>query len=112
MLPFVLSEVEGQARAAFCVRPTTSEGSLRNSVPLLQIQRLTRTFGGITAVGALDLAVEQGTFVSVIGPNGAGKTTLFNLITGLDAPDAGRIMLCGQPIKGLSPARVAALGIA
>jgi branched-chain amino acid transport system ATP-binding protein len=83
-----------------------------NSVPLLQTQQLTRTFGGITAVGALDLAVELGEFVSVIGPNGAGKTTLFNLISGLDAPDAGRIMLDGQPITGLSPARVAALGIA
>ena len=66
---------------------------MRNSVPLLQIHQLTRTFGGLTAVSALDLAVEQGEFVSVIGPNGAGKTTLFNLISGLDAPDAGRIML-------------------
>jgi branched-chain amino acid transport system ATP-binding protein len=81
-------------------------------VPLLQTQQLTRTFGGITAVDALDLAIEIGEFVSVIGPNGAGKTTLFNLISGLDAPDAGRIMLDRQPITGLSPARVAALGIA
>jgi branched-chain amino acid transport system ATP-binding protein len=81
-------------------------------VPLLQIQQLTRTFGGLTAVSALDLAVDEGELVSVIGPNGAGKTTLFNLITGLDVPDAGRITLDGQPIVGLSPARVAALGIA
>lgn len=81
-------------------------------VPLLQIQQLTRTFGGVTAVGALDLAVEHGEFVSVIGPNGAGKTTLFNLITGLDTPDAGRIILDGQSITGMAPARVAALGVA
>jgi branched-chain amino acid transport system ATP-binding protein len=83
-----------------------------NSVPLLQTQRLTRTFGGVTAVGALDLTVEYGEFISLIGPNGAGKTTLFNLITGLDTPDAGRIMLDGQSITGLPPARMAELGIA
>jgi branched-chain amino acid transport system ATP-binding protein len=76
-------------------------------MPLLQVQQLTRTFGGLTAVSALDLAVDDGELVSVIGPNGAGKTTLFNLITGLDVPDAGQIMLDGQPIAGLPPARVA-----
>jgi branched-chain amino acid transport system ATP-binding protein len=79
---------------------------------LLRIQQLTRTFGGLTAVGALDLAVNDGEFVSVIGPNGAGKTTLFNLISGLDVPDTGHIVLDGRPIAGLPPARVAALGVA
>jgi branched-chain amino acid transport system ATP-binding protein len=85
---------------------------MSNSAPLLQIEHLTRTFGGLTAVSALDLALHHGELVSVIGPNGAGKTTLFNLITGLDVPDSGRIMLDGQPITGLPPAQVAALGIA
>ena len=57
--------------------------------PLLQIEGLTRRFGGVTAVDALSLAVDEGELVSIIGPNGAGKTTVFNLVTGLDAPDAG-----------------------
>jgi branched-chain amino acid transport system ATP-binding protein len=81
-------------------------------VPLLEIQQLTRTFGGLTAVNALDLAIDDGELVSVIGPNGAGKTTLFDLITGLDVPNTGRIILDGQLIAGLPPARVAALSIA
>jgi branched-chain amino acid transport system ATP-binding protein len=85
---------------------------MKNTVPLLQLKHLTRRFGGVTAVGALDLAFNDGELIGLIGPNGAGKTTLFNLITGLDMPDAGRIRLDGQPITGLPPARMAALGIA
>ena len=80
--------------------------------PLLAIEGLTRRFGGLTAIDALDLHVEDGELVSVIGPNGAGKTTLFNLITGHDAPDAGRIVLAGAAIAGLKPERIAALGLA
>jgi branched-chain amino acid transport system ATP-binding protein len=56
--------------------------------PILQLEGLTRRFGGVTAVDALVLTAE-GELVSIIGPNGAGKTTVFNLVTGLDAPDAG-----------------------
>ena len=51
---------------------------------LLEIRGLTRRFGGIIAVDALDLNVDEGELVSIIGPNGAGKTTTFNLISGLD----------------------------
>lgn len=80
--------------------------------PLLEIDGLTRSFGGVTAVDRLDLAVEPGQTISVIGPNGAGKTTLFNLITGLDQADAGAVRLDGAPIAGLSPERVAARGLA
>ena len=79
---------------------------------LLEIQQLTRRFGGITAVDDVSLAVAPGETVSVIGPNGAGKTTLFNLITGLDAPDAGAITFDGQAIGGLAPERLAGLGLA
>jgi branched-chain amino acid transport system ATP-binding protein len=81
-------------------------------VPLLEIEGLTRRFGGVTAVKSLDLTVAEGEFVSIIGPNGAGKTTLFNLITGHDAPDAGRMTILGRPITGLRPERIAALGVA
>jgi branched-chain amino acid transport system ATP-binding protein len=81
-------------------------------VALLEITGLTRRFGGLTAVDGVDLAVAEGELLSVIGPNGAGKTTLFNLVTGLDAPDAGAISFDGRPIAGLPPERLAALGLA
>ncbi len=80
--------------------------------PLLQIQGLTRRFGGLVAVDAMDLDVRDGEFVSIIGPNGAGKTTLFNLVTGLDLPDAGRVELQGRDVTGLAAEKLAALGLA
>jgi branched-chain amino acid transport system ATP-binding protein len=79
---------------------------------LLQTSGLTRRFGGLTAVDAIDLAVEPGELVSVIGPNGAGKTTLFNLITGLDRPDGGKVTYAGEDITGEVPERLAERGIA
>jgi branched-chain amino acid transport system ATP-binding protein len=79
---------------------------------LLEITGLTRAFGGLTAVNQVSLQVEAGELVSVIGPNGAGKTTLFNLITGLDRPDAGSIAFEGRPIGGLAPDAIAARGLA
>jgi branched-chain amino acid transport system ATP-binding protein len=79
---------------------------------LLEVTGLTRSFGGVTAVDHLDLLVEPGETVSIIGPNGAGKSTAFNLITGLDRPDAGTILFDGAPITGLSPVAVAGRGLA
>ena len=79
---------------------------------LLQVQGVVRRFGGVTAVNQLDLTFSDGELLSVIGPNGAGKTTLFNLITGHDAPDAGRIVFNGRDIAGMPPERIAALGLA
>jgi branched-chain amino acid transport system ATP-binding protein len=80
--------------------------------PLLSLRGLTRRFGGLTAVDGIDLDLHQGELVSIIGPNGAGKTTLFNLVTGLDRPDAGEVRLDGQAITGFSPERIAGQGIA
>ena len=79
---------------------------------ILAIAGLTRRFGGLTAVDALDLTVAEGELVSIIGPNGAGKTTLFNLISGHVRPDAGTITFDGRPIGGFAPERLAALGLA
>ena len=79
---------------------------------LLEITGLTRRFGGVTAVDALSLAVDEGELVSVIGPNGAGKTTLFNLVTGLDRPDGGSVRFAGRDITGLPAEQLAALGFA
>jgi len=79
---------------------------------LLSLRGLTRRFGGLFAVDAIDLDLGESELVSIIGPNGAGKTTLFNLVTGLDRLDAGKIRLDGQDITGLSPETLAAKGIA
>ncbi|HZR73313.1 ABC transporter ATP-binding protein [Bradyrhizobium sp.] len=79
---------------------------------LLSLRGLTRRFGGLTAVDAIDLDLAAGELVSIIGPNGAGKTTLFNLVTGLDRPDAGEVHLDGHPITGLSPEKLAGKAVA
>jgi branched-chain amino acid transport system ATP-binding protein len=79
---------------------------------LLEIRGLSRRFGGVTAVKALDLAVDKGELVSLIGPNGAGKTTTFNMISGLDRPDGGEILFAGRPIQGLPPEAIAERGLA
>jgi branched-chain amino acid transport system ATP-binding protein len=79
---------------------------------LLQVTGLSRRFGGLKAVDNIDLAVAASEFVSIIGPNGAGKTTLFNLIAGLDTPDAGEIVFAGMRVTGARPERLAALGLA
>ncbi|HZY52069.1 MAG TPA: ABC transporter ATP-binding protein [Reyranella sp.] len=79
---------------------------------MLEIRGLTRRFGGLTAVDAVDLDVAEHEFVSIIGPNGAGKTTLFNLATGLDEADAGTVRLEGRDVSGFSPEKLAALGVA
>ncbi|QIO31876.1 ABC transporter ATP-binding protein [Bradyrhizobium sp. 1(2017)] len=79
---------------------------------MLSLRGLTRRFGGLTAVDAIDLDLSKGELISIIGPNGAGKTTLFNLVTGLDRPDGGVVHFEGEDITGLSPERLAAEGIA
>jgi ABC-type branched-subunit amino acid transport system ATPase component len=79
---------------------------------LLDLQRVSLSFGGLKSVSELDLHVDEGEIVSVIGPNGAGKTTLFNLITGIYEPDEGDITLGGESIVGLQPHQITRLGIA
>lgn len=79
---------------------------------LLDVKKLTKQFGGLTAVKSLTFHVGEGEIVSLIGPNGAGKTTVFNLITGIYRPDEGEISLSGRKLNGLSPHRITELGIA
>ncbi len=79
---------------------------------LLSTERLTKSFGALTAVNAVSIEVQQGSLHSVIGPNGAGKTTFFNLLTGQHAPTSGRIIFDGRDIAGTPPHGVAHLGIA
>lgn len=78
---------------------------------LLSVSRLTKSFGGLTAVSNLTFDVAGGSIVGVIGPNGAGKTTVFNLITGIYRPDQGEILFDGSSIVGLPTHRIVARGI-
>jgi branched-chain amino acid transport system ATP-binding protein len=78
---------------------------------LLQINGLTKHFGGLVAVSDMSFEIQEGEIVGLIGPNGAGKTTVFNLISGLFAPDRGRIFLGGQDITSLKLYVKSLLGI-
>jgi branched-chain amino acid transport system ATP-binding protein len=82
------------------------------TVPALNLQGLSKAFGGLKAVDKVALSVTPGERRALIGPNGAGKTTLFNLISGDLAPTAGRITLFGKDVTDLPPHRRAALGLA
>ena len=69
--------------------------------PLLETRKLTKRFGGITAIKELDLVVMPHQIVALIGPNGSGKSTFFNVVTGLDPVDGGQILFMGQDVTGL-----------
>lgn len=79
-------------------------------MPLLELQKLTKCFGGLTAVNELDLSIEMGEIVGLIGPNGAGKTTVFNTISGVFRPTRGRVLFKGKDITGLKPHSVVRRG--
>lgn len=81
-------------------------------MPLLNVQGLTKKFGGLVAINEVDFQMEHKQIVSVIGPNGAGKTTFFNMISGYYPVDGGRINFSGQDITNMKPEKVAAHGIA
>ena len=78
---------------------------------LLEVEGLTKSFGGVTALDRLDLHVDAGEIVGLIGPNGSGKTTLFHLIAGALASDLGQIRFDDQSLVGLPPAAVCLRGI-
>ena len=79
---------------------------------LLQLEKTTIRFGGLTAVSELDLQIGRGELVGLIGPNGAGKTTAFNLITGVYQPTSGAINFDGQSTVGRKPYQITQRGIA
>ncbi len=100
--------------AARPARPAQGGGGLMpaSRAALLELQGVSRRFGGLAVISELDLHVDEGEVVSVIGPNGAGKTTLFNLVTGVYRPDAGAIRLDGRQLVGLEPHTITRLGVA
>jgi branched-chain amino acid transport system ATP-binding protein len=81
-------------------------------LPLLTIDSLSISFGGLEALRDINLSVEKGSIFAIIGPNGAGKTTLFNCINGLYKPDRGRIVFKDNEVQGKRPDQIARLGIA
>ncbi|HEL2057556.1 TPA: ABC transporter ATP-binding protein [Streptococcus suis] len=78
---------------------------------LLDVKKLTKNFGGLTAVGDVTMELNAGELVGLIGPNGAGKTTLFNLLTGVYEPSQGTITLDGTVLNGKAPSKIASLGL-
>ncbi len=78
---------------------------------ILQTDKATIKFGGLTAVNELSMNVAQGEIYGLIGPNGAGKTTIFNLLTGVYAPTSGDIRINGTLINGMKPYQIARLGV-
>ena len=88
-------------------RPKVPEGT-----EVLGLSGVTKTFGGLVAVGGISFSMRGGEIVGLIGPNGAGKSTVFNLTTGILGLSAGEIRFCGERIDGLSPRRIVKKGIA
>lgn len=78
---------------------------------LLDVQKLTKNFGGLTAVSDVSLELNEGELVGLIGPNGAGKTTLFNLLTGVYEPSEGTVTLDSHLLNGKAPYKIATLGL-
>ena len=78
---------------------------------LLDVKKLTKNFGGLTAVGDVTMNLNEGELVGLIGPNGAGKTTLFNLLTGVYEPSEGTVSLDGTILNGMKPYKIASLGL-
>jgi branched-chain amino acid transport system ATP-binding protein len=80
--------------------------------PILEVDGLSKRFGGIVAVNNFSLQIDKGEIIGLIGPNGAGKTTLFNLVTGLIKPDSGTVTFDGRNITRLKPHKIANMGLA
>ncbi len=85
-------------------------------MPMLSVEKLTKSFGGLTAVSNVNITIEKGELVGLIGPNGAGKTTIFNLLTGVYVPTSGHITLQSgdkpKNIGGQKPYDITKLGVA
>jgi branched-chain amino acid transport system ATP-binding protein len=79
--------------------------------PLLQVEKLSKQFGGLMAVNQATFSVQPGEILGTIGPNGAGKTTLLNLISNMYAPNSGKVLYKGENIVGYPPYKIAKMGL-
>jgi len=82
-----------------------------DAAPILELDAVTKRFGGLTAVSGVSLRVAAGEILGIIGPNGAGKTTLFNVISGYYRPESGRILFAGHEVTGQPPHAICRLGL-
>ncbi|GED34446.1 ABC transporter ATP-binding protein [Brevibacillus centrosporus] len=79
---------------------------------LLELKKVGKSFGGITALRDVSFGVKEGEIVGLIGPNGAGKTTIFNMATGIFAPTTGTFSFAGQELNGVAPNKITEMGVA
>ena len=84
---------------------------MSDAAPILALERVTKRFGGLTAVSEVSFTVPTGEILGIIGPNGAGKTTLFNVISGYYRPESGRILFAGADVTGQPPHAICRLGL-
>jgi len=92
---------------------TTAPGDTVQARPvILEIEKLTKLFGGLRAVGNFNITIREGELVGLIGPNGAGKTTIFNMVTGVYLPTEGAVSFKSDRIDGLAPHVINQMGIA
>ena len=84
---------------------------MNSNKPVLRVDKICKSFGGLRVLVDLDMSVEQEEIVGLIGPNGAGKTTLFNIITSIDKPDRGDVFFMGKKITGFAPHKICWVGI-
>lgn len=85
---------------------------MNDTIPLLKVSDISKSFGGVSAVSSVSFKLKEGELLGIIGPNGSGKTTLVNLVTGFVKPDKGRIEYRGKNITGWAPYKIVSLGIA
>ena len=79
---------------------------------LLEVRSLVKNYNGVKALRGISFDLKEGEILGIIGPNGAGKTTLVNLVSGIDRPTSGEIILKGKKVEGLPPYRMAQMGVA
>jgi branched-chain amino acid transport system ATP-binding protein len=96
--------------ASFAATTPMKPGSAKPD-PILIADKITRQFGGLTAVNVDHVEIQRGSITALIGPNGAGKTTFFNLLTGYDSPNSGTWSFNGKALNGIPPYKVARLGM-
>jgi neutral amino acid transport system ATP-binding protein len=103
--------VTAETRAPSWTEGVATEPGVAKPDPILVVDGVKRTFGGLTAVDVEHMEVQRGAITALIGPNGAGKTTLFNLLTGFDKPDAGSWQFNGREVAGTPAYKVARTGM-
>src|SRR4051794_16221695 len=90
--------------------PTSKSQRRWDGLSLLSVEEVSVRFGGVMALQDVELTADPGCVTGLIGPNGAGKTTLFNVITGLQDPTAGKVVIDGQDVSGMKAHQRARLG--